>query len=269
MSILVLGSHGLLGSHLCALYPKLVVGVSRKECDITSMKDLVNTFEKYKPEFVVNCAGVVPKAQDDPMTLFRVNSLAPRMILEACEEYDARLVHVSSDCVFSGDLGGYLEDQLPNPQNLYGLSKALGEVFTDDHTTIRASFVGYPDPNGRGLFSWLSQQETAYGWTKFIWNGVTSVDLAQHIMVNIIYNEDYGGLQHYFSATTQSKCDLLERASKAFGWNVNIIPVDEPQENRTLATHGPTEYMRDFDEMLEEMVGRQAELERCVYATAG
>lgn len=260
MKVVVLGANGLLGSHLCALHPS-VIGLSHKDCDITNPSQLDMMFIIHEPDVIINCAGIVPKAEQDILTTFRVNSTGPKLLRDICNEHGTRLIQVSTDCVYQG-LGSSVEDDIPFPNTVYGMSKYLGEITSFPHITIRTSFVGYPSPNNRNLLAWAVQQDKLEGWTNALWNGLTSVEVAHQLMFAAHANIP-SGLYHLHSTTTQSKYDVLTTCSDAFGWDLDITPVDTPKIDRTLKTNRDVFIQRSFDDMLEEMVDKQALLEAC------
>ena len=161
-NVIVLGN-GLLGS---AFKEYEIPVISHEDCDITSQFDIDAVIAKYHPDVIVNAAGITPKAMFDVLDTFRVNSLGPKLLAKACDEHEIRLVQISTDCVFDGKKGGYVEIDQVSPSDSYGLSKALGEITEFPHLTIRTSFVGLPDPKGRGLLAWAANEKVVTGYGK-------------------------------------------------------------------------------------------------------
>lgn len=261
MKIIVFGANGLLGSHLCALHPS-VIGLSHSDCDITNPTQLEKVFTYHEPNVVINCAGIVPKNEQDVLTTFRVNATGPKLLRDTCDLFDTRLIQVSTDCVYGHGIGYATENDIPEPNSVYGMSKYLGEPRSLPHITLRMSFVGYPSPNNRNLLAWAVQQGQLEGWTRSYWNGLTSIEAANQLMF-AAHADIPSGLYHLHGLDTLSKYEVLQKCSDAFGWNLNITPVEKPEMNRTLATVKDVFNQRSFDDMLSEMVEKQVLLESC------
>lgn len=232
--IVCFGSKGMLGSWLCALYPKEIVGFSRAEADITDYQQVKAALDAVKPDVVINAAGVVKSRYNTDY--FGVNAEGPRVIALACDEKNIRMVGVSTDCVFKGDRGDYGEADTPDTEDAYGVSKLMGEVFYRPHLTVRTSFVGWPDPAGRGLLAWLTQQKynsIVPGYANVLWNGLTVWAMC-HYLVELAHSPIYGVM--HLHGQTLSKFHLLETVNKVYGWDYSISPVNEPVLNRTLRT---------------------------------
>lgn len=248
--LLVLGN-GLLGStfeHYCPV-------IDHETCDITSRFDLDAIIAKYKPKVVINAAGIT--RPDDIMTLFKVNSQAPRMIASVCDEHDIRLVQISTDCVYSGKKGKYLEIETPDPDTMYGMSKYLGEITEYPHLTVRVSFVGYPDPKGRGLLAWASKEKVVTGYDKVLWNGLTTVEFAR-MLVETIIPMRLSDVIHVYGETI-SKYDLLKTAKHVFDFDYQLIKESEVTEtphvsDKTLTSILPEFHVtKSFRQQMEEM----------------
>lgn len=266
MPAIVFGANGLLGSHLCAVYPHLV-GVSREECDITDPKQIEQTIKKYSPHTVVNCAGIVykhPVYTSDGQRILRVNSLGPKYIRTVCDQLGIKLIHISTDCVYDQGEKAYTEDDIPLPKDMYGISKFLGEIADDPHLTIRTSFVGYPDPKGRGLLHWLFNQadERVNGWKQVFWNGLTTVELSYLIIQTIYDTSDWfpSGLVHLHGETI-SKYELLKTVSDVYGLKIELVESDIPKKRLLLASnHNYYTSKKSFREMVEEMKSNEETL---------
>lgn len=258
MKILVLGAGGLLGSHLVKAYH--ATGLTRTECNILSPLDVTQAIEKHHPDVVINCAGLVPRAplyKEDSFYVYQMNALAPKFVAKACDSFGVRLIHLSSDCVFSGMTGHYTEDEVPNPNDSYGMSKYLGEVTRYPHLTIRTSFVGLPDPTKRGLLHWAQNERRMYGYDRVWWNGLTTLELGR-IIYDEILRKNVVGLVHLYGESI-SKYQLLVTAKEVFNWTNDILPeskfVGLPRKlNRTLdSIRNVTQSGKTFRQMLEEM----------------
>jgi len=215
---------GLLGNTF-KTQPKTAV-LSRKQCDITQKDQIKDALNYYRPETVINAAGIVPRHADTAETMFKVNSFAPHYIADLCDR-NTYFIHISTDCVFSGDKGNYTERDVPDATDMYGMSKLFGEPY--DGLVIRTSFVGIPDPKQRGLLAWAQSQKEIIGYDKVLWNGVTVKELVNHLQIYI--GERVTGTRHVYSYTV-SKYELLTCAKEVFGWTMPIYrDTESPGKN--------------------------------------
>ncbi|HLB48907.1 MAG TPA: SDR family oxidoreductase [Anaerolineales bacterium] len=256
MKVLVVGATGMLGQMLFAIARQQpgfdVYGTVRQkdertlaflraeasrifEYDVTTE---VDPHLYCTPDIVVNCAGIIKQqgnAKAD-VTYIRVNSLAPHLLAEQCDRVGARLIQLSTDCVFSGRRGGYSEADLPDPVDFYGRSKLAGEVTQAPHLTIRTSFIGFERFHnlGHSLLDWFIRQKGEIkGYTRAMWSGLTSLELA-HVILALIQRPDVTGLIHITSEKI-SKYDLLCLAQSVFGKiDVAIRPYDDYCCDRSL-----------------------------------
>ena len=264
MRILVLGKTGMLG-HVVYNYFKEndyeVFGTTTKEG--TLQYDAYNNLEKIediiteiKPDVIVNCIGILNQVcEDNKVLAVKLNSLLPHYLDSLSTKYNFKFIHISTDCVYEGTKGKYDESSQPDATSFYGRSKALGEVKNTNSVTLRTSIVG-PDanPKGIGLFQWFMKQEnTVGGYTKVIWTGVTTIELAKQIEVAIKNN--LTGLNHVVNNDFISKKDLLELFKKYFNKNIEITNNDKVISEKTLIK---TDASYNFDvpsyeKMVEEM----------------
>lgn len=187
-----------------------------------------------RPEVVINCAGIVKSVCDDALEAVRVNAALPHLLAKILARWQGRLVQVSTDCVFSGRRGDYAEDDLPDPEDLYGRSKLLGEVVEPPHLTVRTSFIGFEPRTRRGLLDWfLAQEGTVRGFRKAIWSGLTADRLAV-VLNDLAERREVTGLLHG-AGESIDKDTLLRQLARVFGKeNVEIEAVDEPVIDRSL-----------------------------------
>ena len=162
MKILVLGSNGMIGNAILGVLSRKenwdVTGTIRSEkdygffkeklikiSDLTSLDEIHRIFDEVKPNIVINCAGTTKHAPngDQHITTLNMNALLPHRLVESCILYQSRLIHISSDCVFSGKQGNYLETDVTDATDLYGRTKALGEVMGHNIVTLRTSTIGH------------------------------------------------------------------------------------------------------------------------------
>lgn len=242
MKLLVLGAGGMAG-HVVAIrlaeYGHNVIGFARCKqpfCETIVGDAMTANLPEIVCEYdaVINCIGVLNKAVDAETDRgIWLNSYLPHML----GRYANRVIHISSDCVFSGhDYGGYKETDFRSSDTLYGRSKALGELNDDHNLTIRTSIVG-PDinVNGIGLFNWfMKQRGSVGGYTGAIWGGVSTVALADAIHVAL--EQDVTGLYHLTNGEKISKYELLEYFNKLRTEPVTIIPSDVVHEDKSLVS---------------------------------
>ena len=199
------------------------------ECDLADARQIDQELF-CRPDVVVNCAGVVRHLHSlhSQGHLIAVNALAPHLLAERCDRLGARLIQISTDCVFSGRKGQYDEVDVPDPPDDHALMKLLGEVRQPPHLTIRTSFIGRERfrPRGYFLLDWfMAQRGEVTGYAQAIWSGLTTLEFAR-VVVNLIRRPTVTGLLHVYGASI-SKCDLLRLAKSAFGkTDVTIRPDD-------------------------------------------
>lgn len=243
--VLVIGSTGMLG-HVVKKYlidkKYDVYETTRNQTNkyyfdaLENIKKIEEIIDSIKPDFVVNCIGILnKKAEDYPSQAILVNSYFPHYLDEMSEKYNYKLIHISTDCVFSGhDGGGYKEDSPKTATTVYGTSKALGEINNNRSLTLRTSIIG-PDtnPNGIGLFEWfMKQKDEVHGFRKAFWSGVTTIELAKQI--EIAMNSNLTGLYHITNGQKISKYDLLTIIKDVFNKDIKIIPDDNYSCDKSL-----------------------------------
>lgn len=240
--VLVLGGQGMLGSALMNYFGQAACGTSQQvapgligSVDISKAADIERALAEARPEVVINCAGIV-KSECGRQTEDRVravNTNAPHTIATITRHCGIRFVHISTDCVFSGRRGMYREDAVLDPEDLYGQSKAAGEVVDYDCLTIRTSFIGYDARRRRGLLEWLLAQNGGVpGHDRVLWSGLSAMELARAISLAIAKNLQ--GLYHV-AGPVITKADLLEILIQQLGLRPSFVEhVDLPVLDRTL-----------------------------------
>jgi len=243
---------------------KALDGLQVRELDVRSFEAVDELVGRTDPDLIVNAVGILNhRAEDHPFDAYRVNGLLPHWLRHLADRQGARLIHISSDCVFSGSRGGYAENDGPDGTTVYARSKALGEIRDPKHATIRTSIIG-PDgkPSGIGLMQWfLSREGEVRGYRNVRWNGVTTLELAKAIDW-LISRPKVGGLLHLTAPEPISKHDLLLLMQEKYDKrNVVVVPDDEPSIDRTLvATRTDFGYRPpDYPAMLEDLVRWTAE----------
>jgi len=257
MKILILGASGMLGNAMVRVLSEnagwQVYGTVRAESskrwfpehiaerllagvDVEQQDSLMQAFVRSRPDIVINCIGLVKQLNDanDPLQAIPINALLPHRLARLCDLAGARLIHMSTDCVFSGAKGGYRESDGADAEDLYGRSKYLGEVSYPHAITLRTSIIGHELQSAHGLIGWfLAQQGKCKGYTKAIFSGVPTVVLAQIIRDVVIPRPDLNGVYHV-AAKPISKYDLLNLVARIYDKQIEIIPDDKLVIDRSL-----------------------------------
>lgn len=193
--------------------------------DVEQTDSLVFAFENVRPDIVINCIGLVKQlaAVHDPLATLSVNSMLPHRLARLSALVGARLLHVSTDCVFLGSKGNYLENDVPDAQDLYGRSKLLGEVDYPNAITLRTSIIGTELGSAHGLVGWfLSQNGTVKGFTKAVFSGLPTAVLASVMRDYVVPKPELRGVWHV-SADPIAKFDLLQLVAAQYGKNNHIL----------------------------------------------
>lgn len=247
MKILVLGANGMAG-HIISLYFKEqghdVTGFTRSP--ISYCRNIIG--DAMKPDdikaavlcddldVVINAVGVLNQnAEDHKSAAIMLNGYLPHFMADTLKGRRAKLIHMSTDCVFAGNTGPYYEDSFPDGKTFYDRSKAIGEINDDRNLTFRNSIVGPdPDEKGTGLFNWFMKQEGPIsGFTGAIWTGVTTLTLAKAMEQAI--KENLTGLYNLVNNESISKFDLCTLFNKYFrDGRIMINPSDKLQLDKSL-----------------------------------
>lgn len=258
MKVLVLGVTGMLGNAVYKVFSKrnsydtwgtlrdskgknnfssklknnLISGVDVLDPDV-----LVSVFNKVRPDIVINCIGLIKQLDvaNDPLFALPINAMLPHRLARLCDLMGARLVHISTDCVFSGSKGMYSENENSDAIDLYGKSKYIGELHDNDNAiTLRTSIIGHELGSSFALIDWfLSQKGTVKGYSKAIFSGLPTVELAHVIHDFVLPQPDLSGLYHV-SAKPIDKLSLLGIVAKTYNKDIQIIPDNNVQINRSL-----------------------------------
>lgn len=204
-----------------SLRKRTIVGI-----DVENFDSLAGLFAQARPHIVVNCIGLVKQlAQaDDPLLALPINSMLPHRLARLCDLAGARLVHISTDCVFSGSSGLYTEQDPSDAKDLYGRTKFLGEVDYPHAITLRTSIIGHELQGAQGLVCWfLAQRQTVKGFQSAIFSGLPTVEIGRVIRDFVIPNPHLHGLYHV-SAEPINKYDLLTLLSTTYQTEIDIVP---------------------------------------------
>lgn len=204
--------------------------------DIENFDSIARAFAAFRPHVVINCIGLIKQLAevDDPLIAIPTNSLLPHRLARLCAMTDARLIHVSTDCVFSGSRGGYVETDFPDAEDLYGRSKYLGEVDYPHAVTLRTSIIGHELGSAHGLVGWfLAQQGRVRGYTKAIFSGLPTVELARVMHDFVLPNPALRGVYHV-SAAAIDKHSLLRLVADTYAKKIEIAPDEAVVIDRSL-----------------------------------
>lgn len=256
IKVLILGGSGMLGHKLWQTlslrfdtyatvrrpardYADLGVFDQNRLLDGVVLQDFVRVEEaivSLRPDVIVNCIGIVKQdeAATDPIASITANSLFPHRLAQLAKRIDARFIHLSTDCVFSGRSGNYSEDIVPDPYDLYGRSKLLGEVTGPRCLTIRTSMIGRELSGTHGLLEWfLSQRSSVRGFKHAIFSGFTTIALSQTIEWIVSDYRELAGIWHV-SSDPISKFDLLSLVKQTYELATEIMPDDTFTCDRSL-----------------------------------
>lgn len=208
-----------------------IIPLTRKEYDINqlSINSLIKLLKSYnikKNDIVINCSGVIPQSvsqtDNNIKRYYKINSLFPVMLSNICNQVNVKMIHITTDCVFSGKDGNYDENSIHDETNIYGSSKSLGELCNT--TIIRTSIIGEELNNKRSLLEWVKSNsgKTINGYINHLWNGVTCLQLC-NIIYKIIKNNNYWiGVRHIYSPRLVSKYELNMIINKIYDLKINI-----------------------------------------------
>lgn len=217
---------------------------------------LEEILKKVKPDFVINCIGILNQfAENNPDIAIYVNGYFPHYLDRLSEKYEYKLIHITTDCVFSGKKGNYTEDDFRDADSYYGRSKAIGEVNNNKTLTFRTSIIG-PDINkdGIGLFNWFMKQEGKIkGYSNVFWSGVTTLELAKAIEAS--FNQNISGIVHLVNNKKISKYDLLKLFSKYMNKDIEIEKYEDYFSDKSLIrTKEEFNYkVPNYEKMIEEL----------------
>jgi dTDP-4-dehydrorhamnose reductase len=225
--------------------------------DLTDDKSTYNCLSTIKPDIVINAAGILNNdAAERLKESIYINSLLPHKLANYGDQLGFKLIHISTDCVFSGLKGSYVEEDFKDGTSIYAITKNLGEIIDPKHVTIRTSIIG-PElrKQGIGLFHWFMKQSgTIQGYQEVFWNGVTTIELTKAI-IWIIQNQ-LSGLVHLTGKNRISKYDLLLLFKEVFKKeNIEITPNCIEKSDKTLVnTRNDFSFVvQDYQSMMIEL----------------
>ncbi len=287
MKVLVLGANGMIGSTifniLCNAKDIDCYGMMRvsssslfdekifKDMLITyknldDIKELFRLINSIKPDIIINCVGITKHlpSSSNHVKVIRINSLFPHQLSNYCSKNSMKLIHISTDCVFSGLKGNYREDDFPDARDLYGKSKHLGEIQSETHLTVRTSTIGHELSTSYGLLEWFLKQKICKGYIRAIFSGVTTVELAIIIRDIILPRPHLTGLYH-ISSTPINKYSLLKKISHLYQLDINVEACENLKIDRSLNSEKFSKetgyYAPSWEEQLSSMLEHSKENE--------
>jgi dTDP-4-dehydrorhamnose reductase len=224
--------------------------------DVSDFSVLKNFIQDMKADVIINCVGILNKtAEDNPDQAILINSYLPHFLESETKDTKTKIIHISTDCVFSGEEGNYIETSSKNSKGYYAQSKALGEIVNEKDLTFRTSIIGPEiNSNGIGLFHWFAQQEGIInGFTNAYWTGVTTIELLNAIKFAI--DENLVGLYHLVYEEKISKYNLLNQLNIIFKKELSILPYSFYKVDKSLVnTRNDFSFkVKSYEGMIVEM----------------
>lgn len=239
MNILIFGSNGMLGSTLKKYFENKysIISHTRQDIDLAncSSYELQEYTASSKPDIVLNCVGLIkqrPNIYNDEM--ISINSVLPHRLSRICENLSIKMIHFSTDCVYDGNKGNYVESDDHNAKDLYGISKSLGEPMSC--TVIRSSIIGEENYNKLSLVEWVKSKrnQEINGFVNHFWNGMTCLQMGKVVEKIIKHHMFWFGTKHFYS-NSLNKFELVSIINNIYDLNIKIKPVqDSCSIDRTL-----------------------------------
>jgi dTDP-4-dehydrorhamnose reductase len=235
--ILLFGESGMLGKYIYSYFKHKINIVRVNYKIIDHFDDLENMLDLDENTCVINCIGLIP--QRNPTSdkdYFLINSIFPNVLWTICKKNNAKMIQPSTDCVFSGKKGGYVETDIPDETKPYGMSKSLGEP---NCTVIRTSIIGKEVSNKKSFLEWVlsNNNDKINGITNHLWNGITCLEYCKIIEKMIDENMFWNGVRHIHSPTSVSKYELACIISNVFDVTIDITPVKSEPIDKTLVSN--------------------------------
>ncbi len=265
--VLILGATGMLG-HMVYKYFEFIgdyelfnsvyrTPLNDKSivCNVNDYEALLSLFNQTCPDVVVNCIGaLINESKENPTNAIYLNALLPHLLKDICNQHKAKLIHISTDCVFSGKKGRYTEDDFRDAEDVYGRSKALGEIFEDPHCTLRTSIIGPELKDGTGLLHWFMKQEgKVKGFENVFWGGITTLELAK--CVHKVISNSLCGLFHVTNGEKISKYNLLLLLKNAFGLkSIELVGNSDYCIDKSLDLSAKYNFqIKTYEEMIDQL----------------
>lgn len=242
MKIILFGSTGMLGNYvnkyLLSKYEIHCINRNHfdiESCDWSKMYSLLDSIVENK-DIIINCAGAIPQRWECNRYFIVLNTLFPIKLNDYAKRKNIKFIHITTDCVFSGNDGNYIETSNHDSKTNYGITKSLGEE--QDMCIIRTSIIGEEINNKNSLIEWVKKNKDCIieGYEHYLWNGVTCLQLSKIIEAIIKHNNYWQGVRHVFSPDTVSKYQLCFFINEIYNLDIEIIKKDNPTKNMTLST---------------------------------
>ena len=256
MKILIFGASGMLGNNLLKIFSENInfesYGVVRNKVkigntleysknlieisDVRNFEEVFQICENISPNVIINCIGIIKQKKDidNRIQTIQINSLLPHQLFNISKKVGAKLIHFSTDCVFSGKEGNYEEIHNPDAEDFYGLSTRLGEVHDKGALTLRTSIIGHELNTAKSLIDWfLSQKEEVKGFKNAIFSGLTTIEMGKVLENILLHNYDLTGLFH-LSVNPINKFDLLKLVAEIYKKDIKIIEDNNVVIDRSL-----------------------------------
>jgi dTDP-4-dehydrorhamnose reductase len=233
-NIVLFGCDGMLGTYIKSFLNKQhnisLKCINRESFDVLkdlhNLESLLNTFDDNS--IIINCIGLIPqsikKNNINDKNFYLINSIYPIILAVLCNKKNFKLIHITTDCVFLGSKGNYIETDYHDSMTSYGASKSLAENINiiSSVTIIRTSIIGEELYNKYSLLEWVknNNNNTIYGYENHIWNGVTCLELSKIIYEIIIKNLYWNGVRHIFTNEKISKHDLIKLIIETYDLNI-------------------------------------------------
>lgn len=265
MKIYILGSKGMLGTYVYAYLTEkkfTVIEINRDILDASkqtedSLEQILYNRGLKNDDIIINCIGTIKPRVDQlgDLNAIIVNSVFPRILANVCEKNKWNMIHPTTDCVFSGKKGSYNENDKYDVDDVYGMSKALGEP--KNCTIIRTSIIGEEVTQKRSLVEWVKSQKNnkVNGFLNHFWNGMTCLEWAKLIEKIIENNDFWKGVKHFASPTQVSKYELVSMISKSYNLNLEVNPINSDMTvDRTISTIFENGYkIKELESQISEM----------------
>jgi dTDP-4-dehydrorhamnose reductase len=241
MRVFVLGHKGMLGRYVYTYLKSKkydVIGVSRPVIDAAKMtKAKLKAAGLHKGDVVINCIGTIKRKDATKVDYALVNSAFPHLLAAACEDIGAKLIHITTDCVYDGMEGMYDESHEHTARDVYGMSKSVGEP--ENVTVVRTSIIGEEVGQARSLVEWIKSNKgkKVNGFTNHLWNGITCLQFAKVCEEIIERNLFWRGVKHIVSPYPINKADLVKMVSDTYDLGIEVTPMETGQKcDRTLSS---------------------------------
>jgi dTDP-4-dehydrorhamnose reductase len=224
-------------------------------------KMIENIIKKTKPDYIINCIGIIKQIEYTPIEMININSVFPHILAKFSKKYNSKLIQISTDCVFNGRKGNYKENDATDAFDLYGRSKILGEVTYENNITIRTSIFGDELRNKKSFFEWvISNKNTEiYGYKNAFFSGLSTIEFSRVLgkLMNKDKNKDeISGLLN-ISVKPISKYELIKIINNKFNLNNKVIPTKNPKIDRSLNNEKAKKIglieNKNFDKMVDEL----------------